>query len=717
FGYMALPVLSCNDVGMPTPFRPGKKAKKSLFLPTSVVLPIPMGQAVLVGGPPTVSLSGMAFKAGLAGAKGLGKGIKGLAAKVRKYQQNSKAWQKLADKVHDLAGKAFRKLPENVRNRVHRAICAVTGHPVDIATGKVFTEHVDFELPGPLPLRWERVWYSVSGYHGPLGHGWHHSYDLHVREAAATGTLVLRTADGRNAVFPALAVGDDATLRQERLTLRRDAQGYVLEDAGRLAYRFGPAARGDGSLHLLRSIADPAGHRIGFEYTPEGHLSLITDSAGRPLPVQCDALGRVLAIRAPHPDLPGETFPLVGYRYDGPGNLAEVRDALDQPFRYRYAGHLLVQETDRNGLNFYFEYDGTDTHARCLRTWGDGALYVHKLTCFPEAGYTVVDNSLGHRSVFHYIEDGLVYRTVDPLGHETHTQYNEACQVVRETDERGQSTFYAYDDRGNRTAVTHPDGSTLALEYDDHNQLTGLTNEAGARWQWAYDEAGRLRSRVDPLGNLTGYRYAGGQLAEVTDALGGTTALRHDPHGNVAEVTTPDGTTTRWAYDALGRCRRAVDPKGNAQQRVFDLLGRLTWVYEPDGNARQLRYDGEGNVVHARDQQHEVRFEYAGMGRMTAREEAGTRVEFRYDTEERLTAIRNEHGCVYAFELDERGEVVAEKGFDGLLRRYGRDEAGRVVYVERPDGRRTEYDYDDAGRIVAVRHADGTGEQYGYRAD
>ncbi len=716
-GFMALPVLSCNDVGMPAPLRPKKKTKKSLFLPTSVVLPIPMGQAVLVGGPPTISLSALAFKVGLGVAKRLGKGIKGLAAKVRKYQQGSPSWKSLSNKIHDLAEKAFKKLPENVRNRVHRAICAVTGHPVDIATGKVFTEHVDFELPGPLPLRWERVWYSVSAYQGPLGHGWHHGYDLHVREDAAAGTLVLRTADGRNAVFPALAPGEDATLRQERLTLRRDAQGYVLHDAGRLAYRFAPAERGDPHLHLLGSIADPAGHQVRFDYTPEGHLALITDSAGRRLPVQCDAVGRIRSIRAPHPDHAGETFPLVRYGYDGHGNLAEVRDALDQPFCYRYANHLLVQETNRNGLNFYFEYDGTDTHARCLRTWGDGGIYNHKLTYFPEAGYTVVENSLGHRSTYHYNDDGLVYRTVDPRGHETRTQYDEACQVVRETDERGQSTFYAYDERGNRTAVTKPDGSTLALAYDDHNQLTGLTNETGAQWQWTYDEAGQLLSRVDPLGRVTGYRYAAGQLAEITDALGGTTALRYDAHGNVTEVTTPDGVTTRWAYDALGRCRQATDPKGNAQQRTFDLLGQLTWVYEPDGNARQLRYDGEGNVIHARDQQHDVRFEYAGMGRMTAREEAGTRVEFRYDTEEQLTALRNEHGNVYTFELDERGEVVAEKGFDGLLRRYGRDEAGRVAYVERPGGLRTEYDYDDAGRIVAVRHADGTGEQYRYRAD
>ena len=42
FSYLALPSLTCQDVGMPPPPRVKKKSKtKSLVLPTSVVLPIP----------------------------------------------------------------------------------------------------------------------------------------------------------------------------------------------------------------------------------------------------------------------------------------------------------------------------------------------------------------------------------------------------------------------------------------------------------------------------------------------------------------------------------------------------------------------------------------------------------------------------------------------------------------------------------------------------
>ena len=76
-------------------------------------------------------------------------------------------------------------VPPNIRNKVHKAICTVTGHPVDVAAGKLFTDAVDFSLPGPIPLKWERTWFSTSTYQGPLGHGWHHNYDLALMEEKA----------------------------------------------------------------------------------------------------------------------------------------------------------------------------------------------------------------------------------------------------------------------------------------------------------------------------------------------------------------------------------------------------------------------------------------------------------------------------------------------------------------------------------------------------
>ena len=48
----------------------------------------------------------------------------------------------------------------------------VTGHPVDVVTGNLFTEAIDAQLPGPLPLIIERVYESAgSGKSSALGFG------------------------------------------------------------------------------------------------------------------------------------------------------------------------------------------------------------------------------------------------------------------------------------------------------------------------------------------------------------------------------------------------------------------------------------------------------------------------------------------------------------------------------------------------------------------
>jgi hypothetical protein len=62
----------------------------------------------------------------------------------------------LSQYLNSKADRAFKKLGiehhTTLRNKVRHTICTVTGHPVDVATGKLFTDFVDFELPGPLPF-------------------------------------------------------------------------------------------------------------------------------------------------------------------------------------------------------------------------------------------------------------------------------------------------------------------------------------------------------------------------------------------------------------------------------------------------------------------------------------------------------------------------------------------------------------------------------------
>jgi RHS repeat-associated protein len=716
FSYLALPSLTCQDVGMPPPPRPKKKSKtKSLVLPTSVVLPIPAGPPVLVGGAPTISLMALGMKAGMAALGRLGRGLRRLQRGAGRF---GRAMRRVSDRLHSAARRAMDRLgvPPNVRNRVHRSICSVTGHPVDVATGKVFTEKIDLELPGPIPFKWERVWYSTSTYNGPLGHGWHHAYDLKLVVDEDKKVVALRMQDGRAVAFPILNIEDTYFDRFEKLTLIRDDAGYAVRTSTSWIYRFTQTI-GETEEHQLTAIEDSVGNRILFFYDHKGKLCEIIDSNQRYLRIESDDLDRITAIILPHPDRRDEWFHAVRYRYDSKGDLTEVIDALDQHAFFAYENHLLTRETDRNGLNFYFEYEGTGPDARCIHTWGHGSIFNHKLSYFEREGRTVVENSLGFKTEYHWDENGLITLTIDALGNANQSNYNEYCEKISQIDALGNTTSYTYDPFGNRIEHQRPDGSSYKFTYDDWNRPLQLEDANGGLWSWEYDESGRLLKRINPLNETTSYEYYDNLLVSIIHPDGKKKRLFYDQQRNLAAVHTDEGVETRWEYDLLGRVVKVVDSNGNEYERHFDLIGKVRKIQEPDGNEKALEYNPEGQLTRIVDKKHEIKFGYSGTGRVIFRSEGDATVKFEYDTEERLVGIRNAHDSVYKFQLNKNGDVVAEIGFDGSEKIYHRDKIGRVESIERPNGLVTVFSYDAAGRVTKIEHSDGRFEEYVFRPD
>ncbi len=639
--------------------------------------------------------------------------------------------------MHDLLS---RMKPGRLRNILSKTVCFLTGHPVDVATGRVLTDNVDWELPGPLPLKFERNYSSAwAGREGPLGFGWSHTLDQAVW--VERGKIVYLDGEGRELEldvfdFPdhVLPIGHEVFDAPSRLTLKSlGARRYAITTHEGMTYEFAPVAGASGTRaawsRLTRQVARD-GRTIALEYDPRGNLAWVNDSAGRAIAFEHDRAGRLTATKLPHPTEKGAWQVHTRYAYDAAGDLVQVTDPLGHAWRFAYKGHLLVQETNRNGLSFYFAYDGYGEDAYCVRTWGDGGIYDHIIDYDKVGKITCVTNSLGRTTTYKMNPVGCVVKVTDPLGGATAYEYDErTLWRVKETDALGGETKWEHDARGNTTKVTGPDGAVVALEYDAHNQPVRAVDALGGEWSWGYDDRGRMIGRVDSMGRRVQFHWHADvdngareaarlkRLASLTDPSGQDTGLHYDADGNVTSLRTPDGAISRWRYDRLGRCTAALDAAGNVQQREHDALGRVTRVVEPDGNVRELAYDPEGNVLNARDQQHDVRFTYQGMSRVSSRTEAGTRVGFVYDTEERLIAIENEHGHVYKFQLDAAGRVEVESGFDSIRRQYQRDKAGRVTKVFRPASLETKYAYDPAGRVVGVEHSDGSAEAYAYRKD
>ena len=693
------PTLSCNIAGIPSIPRANKpkKAAKALLAPTAILTTATSaGKPVMVGGPPTIDLFAAGMKLGL---KGLGKMGKKFRNFTRKFTHAVHAY------IESLG------LNPKLTKILKKTACTVLGEPVDVATGRVYHTNTDFELPGPIPVVWERTYYSDAAVDGPLGYNWHHSYNLGIHPLGDEAFL-FRHADGRESALPALGEGESHFDREEQLTWTRDAEGYLLEDADGTMYRFnGPENRQ--GYRMVSSVSTRDGFAVRFTYGAAGSLKEIATSRDETLRVDTDDKGRVTAVTLV---TDAEETLLVGYRYDGHGDMVQTTDARGVSKHFEYGkGHLLTRLTNQGGMAFHWEYEGEGENARCVHTWGDGGVMEY---FFEYAqGVTRTRNGEGAVSEYHYDSDRLIYKVVDANGGITRKQYNAYKELKVTVDPEGNCRKTEYNRYGLPSVITDANGNTTLLTYDGDRNLTRMKTSGGRVLAWDYDTMGRLTARTGPDGQKTRYGYEGKLLRTITDGQGRTYRLTFDDRYNLTMMEYPNGLFRRWSYDRRGRLAEEVDVKGNATRYGYDEADNLIRLEEPDGNTHRFEYDAMGNMVHAQDGIREVRFTYGALGVLKSREQERHRITFGYNSELQLKRIGNEAGEDYRFELDGLGQVTAETGFDGIRREYERDGAGNVVRVARPGGKWTRYEYDGEGNILRELQYDGEESLYTYDKD
>ena len=658
-------------------------------------------------------------------------------------------------------------VPASVQKRVHRSLCKVTGHPVDTATGSVFTEAQDFAFDGPIQLRWDRLWFSSSSstHLGELGHGWHHPFEVAAVEAREV--VIVRLDDGRwipfarpgeagafNSseglrLFPVLSEGENEPAQ---------VAGYRLEARNGLSWQLEPgpvtgAGAEDPSLRgfVLTGLEDRCGNRIELERGHWGRLQLIRDSTGRRLELEHDAAGRIIAVWGPDPQTPQRRVALVRYVYDGAGDLVEVHDALGQVSRYAYRDHLLIAETDRAGMSYYFEWLGEGSEARCLRTWGEGGLYGRAFR-YEERKTTWIDSRGGEHVIeidehnrvvrehdpleqvanFEYGEHGLLVHHINFDGHETHYVYDELARLVTLTEPGGLTTRFTYDERDAMIEVEYPDGSKRLREYDERGCLVGELEPDGTRWTYEVDARGLpardsceqdevLRYLWSERGELVGFEHARGTHLRELDALGELTAELHpdgtrveyerDLLGRVLIERDSSGRRTRYGHDPEGRVIRIEDGLGGIQLIERDQAGRVRVRVDPEGRRTGYEWDTENNLLQIEDGRgRHHRFAYDGADRQReSLDPIGRRTRSEYDAAGRIlraTEIgRGGRERWHSYEYDERGRLVGTERGDGLRRRFEWDELDRVVKVEEDD-LIVEREYDRRGHLIREQIGD-----------
>ncbi|MFJ9207637.1 RHS repeat-associated core domain-containing protein [Streptomyces sp. NPDC102264] len=594
--------------------------------------------------------------------------------------------------------------------------------PVDIASGEMVLAQTDLALPGVLWLVLRRTHISSYRFGRSFGTSWASTLDERL-EPAGAGAAWARE-DGSVLVYPGLP-GEESEevlpLEGDRLPLRfagRGAAGDVTYEVtdphSGLTRRFTGSPYRAGGLYWLGEIEDRNGNAFRIGRGDDGIPATVVHEGGYRVAVSSEPeTGRVTGLAVATSDGPVR---VATFGYDAGGNLEAVTNVSGRPLRFTYDGERRVTSwTDRNGHSYRYVYDSA---GRVVQTVGpDGALSsrfsydtVNRVTRFTD--------STGAVTVTRLNELGQVIAETDPLGNTVLRQWDRYDNLLSRTDELGNTAEFTWDDHGNLTSIRRPDGSRSSTVYNEFNLPVEAIYPDGATWRQSYDARGNRVSLTAPDGSVSYYRLdPKGAPAEQTDPTGATERLTYNGAGVSLTLTDPLGHRYTVLRDAFGRPVRTTDPNGAVTAMEWTPEGWLSRCVRPDGTEELWTWDDEGNCLsHVGPRGEVTRFEYTHFDLLKARIGAdGARYEFAYDTELRLTEVRNPQGMTWTYAYDAAGNPVAETDFDGRTVTYAYDAAGRLVHRTTPLGERITTGYDPCGRVVSKEVA-GQVTRYAYDA-
>ena len=591
------------------------------------------------------------------------------------------------------------------------------GCPISMVTGEELLEQVDFTLSGPLQLAWARTYRSSNRHNSIAGYGWTNPLTeyLYVEDAA----VKLFNQEGRIIEFPMPEIGSESKNITEKMSLRRETnKSFSLQDAKGLVKVF----RGTGRFRL-EMLGDASGNSISIAWGDHNTPSQVDTSWGKRLWLIHDQNQRITEIISSNNPVANndennsrkpEGITLVRYGYDAEGDLVTVTDRNGATDEFRYNNHQIAQRTLKNGLNFYFEWDGTGPDANCLHNWADNGLYDYHFEWYPEEKKSTSTDSNGAKFTYYYNDHGKIIREIDPYGNVTRTTYNKAGRVIRKTDPNQAVTNYKYDKRYNLISVINSEGHAHKISYDEMDRPTLLKDPLGNRWKRRYNDQGKLVKTEDPQGNATEYFYnANGLPVKIVNPKGAARELHWDDRARLVGETDFAGNLSSYRYDNDGNIIAIKSPEGKETQYHYNSAGKVDSATLPDGKKNYIKYDKAGNITEVIDPAgRSTRFEYGGMTQLQKRiDPNGQVLEYFYDNEENLTGLKNEKGELYQLHYDLNENLVEEIGFDGRIQKYEYDAAGHLVrhhqYSDQPGAAiQTDFVRNSLGQLLSSKNGD-----------
>ena len=287
------------------------------------------------------------------------------------------------------------------------------------------------------------------------------------------------------------------------------------------------------------------------------------------------------------------------FYYDKQGNtLREVNHGTgaERSYNYDSTGDLVAVEQPLRGRT-------------CLRYDTSGNI-VTSLQ-FPAAG--AVGDTLPIRQRFTYKASPSrpegIFDPRDPTKALATYRWDDRGRILSITDATNATTTFVPTEFGLPGEVHAPDGSVERIEYDEsaglpHVVTKDATGPSPIVQTLEYDSAGRLEDSIGPLGERLHWTWQNGTLLSTLQNDDGVTSSTQFTVDDGRIRTTSHGPRlTEVTYDSIGlpRKMRVTAADGSAPPRVactkYGPGGRLLEEIRPNGSRMQYSYDTEGRLT------------------------------------------------------------------------------------------------------------------------
>lgn len=244
---------------------------------------------------------------------------------------------------------------------------------------------------------------------------------------------------------------------------------------------------------------------------------------------------------------------------------------------------------------------------------------------------------------------GQLKKIINALGHETSfLQYNAHGRLRTKLDPNGLTTDYRYDLRGRVDTITElADGVFRLTDFD-------------------YDAAGQIDKITMPDGLILDYTWNEAHLLEsITDNLGNSQSYQYDSRGNRIgeELRDPNGLITKAitrAFNARNFVASIREAIYSPSTHIYDAVGNIAQSIDANGNQTVYEFDELNRLIRIIDSLN-------GTSGST---------DFQFSARDNVTAVKAPNGALTTYQYDDHGNVLRETSPDRGTTLYAYDAAG-----------------------------------------